>query len=582
MEKTETQEGKELARQKRSTLWTVCPFILGNELCERLAYYGIATNLINYLILLGASNVTSSVAINVFTGVCYTMPLIGGWLADAHWGRYKTILVLSIVYCLGMLFTALTAYVPGLHPDTGEKANSLHWTLLFGSLFLVAAGTGGIKPNVSSFGADQFDETNPKDVKEKASFFNWFYLSINVGAFIAATVIVKIQSDVSWALGFLIPGVAMLLAVVFFVVGTSLYKHVAPTGSPITRVMKIVKAAIVHRNQRPEQQKLLAAEEEGGSSADHHNTSHWLYRATAGGFTKRQVYEVVLVWGIIPVFLTNIFFWMVYSQITNTFILQGGLMNRHLNIFGWHYNMPAASVTLFDTLIIVIMIPIYDQILIPILTKFNKQPTNLQRIGWGYVMAVISMVAAFFVERRRLHLFGEGQLVDGEKEGDSAVVDMSIWWQSILYALVGASEVLASIGQLEFFYDQAPDVMRSMMMAMNLLSVALGGYLAGGLIAIVNFISKAAGNEWIADDLNKGRLDLYFLTVGGLMLVVTLWFLFVALKYEYKVVEHKPQPPPTTDPNASREEAEAEEGFLPYSRSLAYRPSTPAAKTSKP
>lgn len=96
--------------------------------------------------------------------------------------------------------------MPGLTPKEGEEATKWQSAALVASLSIIALGTGGIKPNVSAFGADQFNEADPRDRREKESFFNWFYLAINVGSLIACTVVVYIQDQLSWTLGFGIPG----------------------------------------------------------------------------------------------------------------------------------------------------------------------------------------------------------------------------------------------------------------------------------------------------------------------------------------------------------------------------------------
>jgi len=204
-----------------SKLFTVCPFILGqpaqppdsisdalpgNELGERLAYYGLSTNLVNYFKKLGASSAQSATAVSAFTGFCYLTPLMGGYIADAKLGRYLTILILSVVYMIGMAILTFSAATPGIKVEDGDDANGSQWALLIASLSLVAVGTGGIKPNVLSFGADQFDEAIKEEKKEKKSFFNWFYFFVNIGALIASTVIVTIQDCGMWDIGFGIPG----------------------------------------------------------------------------------------------------------------------------------------------------------------------------------------------------------------------------------------------------------------------------------------------------------------------------------------------------------------------------------------
>ena len=108
-------------------------------------------------------------------------------------------------------------------------------------------GTGGIKPCVSSFGADQFDDTDPKESVKKGSFFNWFYFSINIGALVSGTYIVWIQENKGWGLGFAIPAFFMGVAIVSFFVGTPLYRFQKPGGSPITRMCQVLVAAFHKR-----------------------------------------------------------------------------------------------------------------------------------------------------------------------------------------------------------------------------------------------------------------------------------------------------------------------------------------------
>lgn len=116
--------------------------------------------------------------------------------------------------------------------------------VVFLALYLIALGTGGIKPCVSSFGADQFDESDESEKKRKSSFFNWFYLSINIGALIAASVLVWIQMNVGWGWGFGIPAVAMAIAVISFFSGSRLYRHQKPGGSPLTRIAQVIVASV--------------------------------------------------------------------------------------------------------------------------------------------------------------------------------------------------------------------------------------------------------------------------------------------------------------------------------------------------
>ncbi|KAJ9543786.1 hypothetical protein OSB04_023493 [Centaurea solstitialis] len=117
-------------------------------------------------------------------------------------------------------------------------------------MFRVALGTGGIKPCVSSYGADQFDDADEVEKKHKSSFYNWFYFSINIGALIASSVLVWVQDNVGWGWGFGISAVAMALVVASFFPGTRLYRNQRPGGSPLTRICQVVVASWRKRRVR--------------------------------------------------------------------------------------------------------------------------------------------------------------------------------------------------------------------------------------------------------------------------------------------------------------------------------------------
>lgn len=170
-----------------------------------------------------------------------------------------------------MTLLTLSASVPGLKPTCHGKDNchatDVESIVTFIALYLVALGTGGIKPCVSSYGADQFDDADIIEKQHKSSFFNWFYFSINVGALIASSVLVWVQENVSWGWGFGIPAVAMAIAVASFFSGTRLYRNQKPGGSPLTRICQVVVASIrKFRAQVPADKSLLYETEDAESA----------------------------------------------------------------------------------------------------------------------------------------------------------------------------------------------------------------------------------------------------------------------------------------------------------------------------
>ncbi|XP_065854384.1 protein NRT1/ PTR FAMILY 8.1-like [Euphorbia lathyris] len=551
--------GKPAVRSETGN-WKACRFILGNECCERLAYYGMGTNLVNYLQdRLNQGTVTASNNVTNWSGTCYVTPLIGAFLADAYLGRYWTIAGFVIIYIFGMTLLTISASAPGLKPLCHN--NSCHPTttqtaVFFVALYLIALGTGGIKPCVSSFGADQFDESNEAEKKKKSSFFNWFYFSINIGALVASSVLVWVQMNVGWGWGFGIPTVAMAIAVVFFFGGSKLYRLQKPGGSPFTRIFQVIVASFRKMNvQVPADKSALyeTADEEshiaGSRKLEHTNKLRFFDKAavesqndTVKGSpdpwrlcTVTQVEELKAVIRLLPVWASGIVFATVYSQMTTMFVLQGNTMDQHM---GPHFEIPSASLSLFDTLSVIFWAPVYDIIIVPYARKITGNErgfTQLQRMGIGLVISIFSMVTAGVLEVIRLDYVRTHNLYDAK------TIPMSIFWQVPQYFLIGCAEVFTFIGQLEFFYEQAPDAMRSLCSALSLTTVALGNYLSTLLVTIVAKVTSGHGKVgWIPDNLNRGHLDYFYWLLAILSLLNFLVYLWIAKWYTYKKTTGRP------------------------------------------
>lgn len=550
----------ERAIRKKTGNWKACPFILGNECCERLAYYGMSTNLVNYLAdRLNQGNVRASTNVSNWSGTCYATPLLGAFLADAYLGRYWTIAGFSIIYFFGMTLLTLSASVKGLEPvcnDTGCHPTSTQTAVTFVALYLIALGTGGIKPCVSSFGADQFDETDVSEKKKKSSFFNWFYLSINIGALFASSILVWIQMNVGWGWGFGVPAVAMAIAVCFFFSGSSLYRIQKPAGSPFVRLAQVMIASLRKFNVKVPNDKSLLYETSdsesqivGSRKLEHTDKFRFLDKAAVETESDRnkasnnpwrlctvtQVEELKSIIRVLPVWASGIIFAAVYSQMSTMFVLQGNTMDQHI---GPNFKIPSASLSLFDTLSVIFWAPVYERVIIPFARKYTRHErgfTQLQRMGIGLVISMFSMMAAAALEVYRLNYVRKNNLYDAE------TIPMSIFWQVPQYFLIGCAEVFTFIGQLEFFYDQAPDAMRSLCSALSLTTIALGNYLSTVLVTVVAKVTTKNGQPgWIADNLNKGHLDYFFGLLAVLSLLNLVVYVFIAKWYTYKKVSGYP------------------------------------------
>jgi len=488
---------------KKSLLRAGC--ILGAEFCERLAYYSIDANLVLLFGGLGMGTQNANILALFWKGTGYMTPLFGGWLADSHLGRYKTIIIFISFYVLSMILLAI-----GVIPEIIESQS---W-IVFVSLFLVAICMGGIKANVVTFGADQFSGASEQ---VKQAFFNWFYFSINFGSLISFTAIAYVQQNISFAIGLGIPAGVMFLSAVFFVSGSKLYDKLPPSGSILSRCVSMVvqcaKASPEIKNKCPtflDRAKLII--DKNGEPM----------------FKGTEVEDFKTFTKILPVQGTYVMFWCLYAQMSSVFFSQGTVMRLRVTDA---FSIPVSSLQVFNSAVIMLLVPLFDRIVYPTLRRKNINFSPLKRIGTGFFLATIAMIYAGGLEVYRLSLYKKHDTVKQELDGVVKIAaNLSIFWQAPGFMLIGAAEVLASITGLEFAYEEAPPTMRSMVNSIYLLTTALGNYLGLMLVFSVNLASQP--RPWIADDLNESHLDLYFFTLASLGFIDLFIFMFIADRYK--------------------------------------------------
>lgn len=152
----------------------------------------------------------------------------------------------------GMCLLTTSVSVPSLKPPPCdgakcEPASALQVGAFFGALYILAIGTGGTRPNISTIGADQFDDFDPRERAHKISFFNWWLFAVFSGTLFANIIIVYLQDNVSWSIGYGIPTAGLFISVLIFLAGTPFYRHKVPRGSPLTRMARVLVAAIRKR-----------------------------------------------------------------------------------------------------------------------------------------------------------------------------------------------------------------------------------------------------------------------------------------------------------------------------------------------
>ncbi|XP_041001321.1 protein NRT1/ PTR FAMILY 5.2-like [Juglans microcarpa x Juglans regia] len=544
--------GNPVLRSKRGG-WTACWFVVVYEVFERMAYYGISSNLIIYLTTkLHQGTVTSSNNVTNWVGTIWITPILGAYVADAHLGRYWTFVVSSVIYISGMLILTLAVSLPSLKPprclesdvENCRKASTLQLAVFYGALYTLALGTGGTKPNISTIGADQFDEFDPKEKAHKLSFFNWWMFSIFFGTLFANTVLVYIQDNVGWTLGYGLPTLGLAISIIIFLAGTPFYRHKVPSGSPFTRMARVIVAALrkwkVHIPNDPKELYELELEEyakKGKFRIDSTPTLRFLTKASVKtGSTSpwmlcsvTQVEETKQMIRMIPILIATFVPSTMVAQINTLFVKQGTTLDRAIGSF----KIPPASLAGFVTISMLVSVVLYDRYFVRIMQRWTKNPrgvTLLQRMGVGLVIHIIIMVIASLTEKYRLSVAKDHGLVENKGQ-----VPLTIFVLLPQFVLMGTADAFLEVAKLEFFYDQAPESMKSLGTSYAMTTLGVGNFLSSFLLSTVADITKAHGHHgWILNNLNASHLDYYYAFFVILNFLNFIFFLIVIKFYVYK------------------------------------------------
>ncbi|TKS67193.1 Dedicator of cytokinesis protein 9 [Collichthys lucidus] len=470
-------------------------FIVVNEFCERFSYYGMRAVLVLYFkYFLRWDNDLSTSIYHTFVALCYLTPILGAIVADSWLGKFKTIIYLSIVYAIGQVTMAVSAIhdITDTNRDGTPDNMTFHVALAMVGLFLIALGTGGIKPCVAAFGGDQFNENQEK---QRRTFFSVFYLCINGGSLLSTiiTPILRAQDcgiysqQKCYSLAFGVPAALMVVALVVFIVGSGMYYKAEPQGNIMLDVCKCINFAIANRFRH--------------RSKQFPKREHWMDWAEEK-YDKLLIAQIKMVLKVLFLYIPLPMFWTLFDQ-KGLLVIQPDQMQT------------------VNPILILTLVPIMDSVIYPLIKKCglnftvaftikdNTQSCEFSR-DFGFGSSYVFFIPSTFAFGPNCH---ESLTVMEDIKPNTAHMALQI----PQYFFITAGEVMFSVTGLEFSYSQAPNNMKAVLQAGWLFTVAIGNF----IVLIVAELAKIP-KQWAE-----------YILFASLLMAVCVIFSIMAYFYTY-------------------------------------------------
>ncbi|KAG7564594.1 MFS transporter superfamily [Arabidopsis suecica] len=533
--------------------WITFPFMIATLLGLSVTSFGWVMNLIVFLIEeFNIKSIAAAQISNIANGCLSMLPVVAAILADSFFGNIPVIAASAFISLLGIILLTLIASLDYLRPrpcETGSilctSPSKLHLGILYAALALVTTGSGGTRFTMASAGANQYEKP-----KEQGSFFNWYFLTLYAGAITGATAIVYIQDNASWKLGFGLCAAANLISFIVFFSGKRYYKHDKPMGSPFTSLIRVVVAATAKRkaviSSKEEDYHRGLGKEARTSVAMPSKSFRFLNRAalkTKDDVNQKdgsdiniwrlcsvqEVEDFKAILRVFPLWLSIIFVSTPMVMQTSLIVLQALVTDRGI---GPKFKVPAGSLQVIVIITACIFIIMNNWLVFPMYKKrTHKLLTQLQKVGIGQVLTILSMAVSAVVEAKRL------KTVENEHP-------MSVLWLFPPLVIVGIGEAFQFPANIELFYGEFPESLRNTATSLTSVVIGISFYLSTALIDLIQRTT-----EWLPNDINHGRVDnvYWILVIGGILNFG--YFLVCSWVYKYRNVkddDHEQDPKDVT------------------------------------
>ncbi|KAL6839148.1 hypothetical protein ACP4OV_031039 [Aristida adscensionis] len=488
--------------------------------------------------------VSSTSLITFLVGAVSVSAAVMNFLSDAYIKRATAIFLFGPLVILGYVLLALHAHLPSLQPptcDINKDPNSCKpaqgWSLVFlyFSLLIFAVGEGCMRACIPPLCGDQFGGDDPNVSLRKKRSLSLHKFANSLGAIFGLAFIVWMQNNVGWSIGFMVCALVVLLGLVVAASGLPLYRLQKPNGSPLTRILQVIVAALKKRNSVIHDSVALQEVGEvvctGGEENLHTNRKGFLDKACIyAGDTSPwsfcsniQVEETRAVLKMLPIFLSSILIFLPFTLLMTLTIQVGRTMDRRIGSF----QISSASLIAIPTAFHMLLQPVYSRVITPLLRRLTGSP--LRRIGAGAVCGIVAACVAALVEAKRMAVAEEHHLEQADTD-----VPMSVFWIVIQFFLLSVMEVASFNGLVEFIKSEAPPRMRPIAPAVQSCVVGVATWSACVFVRLVNLETRnhGDGRGWLdGANFNRAKLDRFFLLLAAFELLALINYSFWATKY---------------------------------------------------
>ncbi|KDR86044.1 hypothetical protein GALMADRAFT_109580 [Galerina marginata CBS 339.88] len=468
------------------------------EFAERFSYYGSSVVFTNFIQrplppgsrtgaaglhgqagALGLGQRASTGLTTFYLFWSFITPLFGAYIADAHWGRFKTICWAVAIALVGHIILIISA-IPGVIEGNGAIGAFIV------ALIVTGFGTGMFKANISPLVAEQYKRTKLFVVTTKNGervivdpsltvlrIYMYFYLMINVGGVIGQVGMVYAEKFVGFYLSYTLPTAAFLLCPVILYIGRNKYSYSPPTGSVLATAIRLWRHAArgkwssnpvtTFKNMNApgfwENAKPSKFSGPGPKPA-------WM------NFDDQWVNEVQRGINACGVFLWYPIYWLTYIQLSGNLTSQAATMELH--------GLPNDVLSNLDPLTVTILIPVCDLLLYPALRRMGVNFSALKKITAGFMTGAAAMIWAAVLQ----HYIYKTSPCGNHASECSGVSPLNVWLQSGSYILFAISEILASITGLAYAFTKAPKNMRSLVLSLFLFMTGLSSAISEAFVSL--------------------------------------------------------------------------------------------------